>query len=164
MSNTNSKTWIWILVGLFLFAAVFTKGFGLIGGSGSGSGGSGSGGPANVSSAIDKVVSIPLSEVTSEAKWYEYSAGNKKTKFFVVKASDDTVRTAFDECDVCGRYEKGYRQEGADMVCNNCGNRYPIDGLGTKNRNPGGCWPGYLPSAIKGSNVVIKKSDLEKNL
>ena len=108
-------------------------------------------------------MNIPLSEVTSNAKWYEYDLGGEKIRFFVVKASDGIIKAAFDACDVCYRYKKGYRQEGDYMVCNNCGNRYPMVGLGTENKNPGGCWPGYLPNAVKGDNILIKKSDLENN-
>jgi len=67
-------------------------------------------------------------------------------KYFVVEAEDGSVKTAFDACDVCYRSRKGYRQEGDDMICNNCGNHYPISGLGTKNLRGGGCWPGYLPN------------------
>ena len=47
------------------------------------------------------------------------------------------------------------------MICNNCGNKYPIDGLGTENRNPGGCWPSYLSNTIIGNEIVIGKSELE---
>ena len=46
------------------------------------------------------------------------------------------------------------------MVCNNCGNYYPISGLGTANLAGGGCWPGYLPSKVEGDYIVIQKSDL----
>lgn len=106
-------------------------------------------------------MTIPLSQVTQQARWYEYDSGGKTIRFFAVKASDGSVKTGFDECDVCYRSGKGYRQEGVYMVCNNCGNKYPITGLGTENKNPGGCWPGYLPSFIEGENLIIKKSDLD---
>ena len=134
---------------MFSIIAVFTKGFGLFG--------TNSTNPQNVSD----FVKIQLSEITDKAKWYEYDLGGEKVKFFVVKTSNGSIKTAFDACDVCGWYKKGYRQEGDYMVCNNCGNRYPISSLGTENKNPGGCWPGYLPNAVDGDNVVIKKSDLE---
>lgn len=133
---------------IFLIAAVFTKGFGFF---------------KSGQTTSESFVSIPLSEVKSQAKWYEYDLGEEKIRFFVVKDSDGNIKTAFDACDVCYRYGKGYRQEGDYMVCNNCGRRYPIAGLGTENKNPGGCWPGYLPNTIKGDNILIKKSDLENN-
>ncbi len=107
-------------------------------------------------------IKIPLSEISEKAKWYEYGSAGITLRFFAVKAADSSIKTGFDACDVCYKKKKGYRQEGIYMVCNNCGNRYPIIGLGTENKNPGGCWPGYLPSKIEGGNLVIKASDLEK--
>lgn len=107
-------------------------------------------------------ISLPLEGISTTAKWFEYDSQDVGVRFFAVKASDGSVKTAFDMCDVCYTSKKGYRQEGSDMVCNNCGNRYPINGLGTENRNPGGCWPSYLPNQIVGDSVVIEKADLEK--
>ncbi len=138
---------------LFLIVAFFTKGFGLFK----------SNSTDQPTTNADGFVNIPLSGVTNNAKWYEYDSGGKTIKFFIVKAGDGSVKTAFDACDVCYRYKKGYKQEGDYMICNNCGNRYPISGLGTENKIPGGCWPGYLSSVIKGDNVIVKKSDLEDN-
>lgn len=106
-------------------------------------------------------ISIPLNEVSESAKFYEYASNGATVRFFAVKGSDGSVKTAFDACDVCYYSKKGYRQEGKYMICNNCGNRYPIDGLGTENRNPGGCWPSYLENSVVGDNVLIKKADLE---
>ena len=144
----NVKILVVLFCLIFLIVAIFTKGFGLFKSSQTNS---------------DDFVKIPLSEVTRKAKWYEYDLGGAKIRFFVVKSKDGSIKTAFDACDVCYRYGKGYRQEGDYMVCNNCGNRYPIAGLGTENKNPGGCWPGYLPNIIKEGNILIKKSDLENN-
>ncbi len=107
-------------------------------------------------------INVPLSSISAQAKWFEYDSGGVKIRFFAVKASDGSVKTAFDSCDVCYDSKKGYRQEGDKMVCNNCGNSYPISGLGTENRNPGGCWPSFLPNKIVGDNVVIEKSDLDR--
>jgi len=149
----NKKTLILIFCLIFLATALLTKGFGLVKPSQTGPAGAGA----------DSFINIPLSDVTNKAKWYEYDFGGNKIRFFAVKADDETVKTAFDACDVCYTYKKGYRQEGDYMICNNCGNRYPIDGLGTENKIPGGCWPGYLPSVVQGENIIIKKSDLENN-
>lgn len=107
-------------------------------------------------------ISVPLEEVSAKAKWFEYKSGNTVIRFFAVKAGDGSVKTAFDACDVCYSKKKGYRQEGSEMVCNNCGRRFPVNGLGTENRNPGGCWPSYLPNRVVGNNVVISKADLDK--
>jgi len=104
-----------------------------------------------------EIIKIPLSEVSTKAQFYDYEG----IEYFVVKAEDGTVKTAFNACDVCYGAKKGYSQKGGDMICNNCGNHYAISGLGTRNIRGGGCWPGYLPSEIEGDYLVIKKSDLE---
>jgi len=112
-------------------------------------------------------IKIPVDGITGTAQFFDYDG----IEFFVVRAKDGSVKTAFDACDVCYRSKKGYRQEGEDMVCNNCGNHYRISGLGTENLKGGGCWPGYLalnghdpgePDAIiEGDYMVIDKSALE---
>ncbi|MFH1239707.1 MAG: DUF2318 domain-containing protein [Candidatus Diapherotrites archaeon] len=107
-------------------------------------------------------ISIPVSEITTTAKWFEYESSGTTIRFFAVKASDGSIKTAFDACDVCYGAKKGYSQSGDVMVCNNCGNKYSIDSLGTENKKGSGCWPGYLPSSVIGDNLVIKNSDLEK--
>ena len=109
-------------------------------------------------------IKIQLSEITETAKWYTYEFKGTTIIYFVVKAEDGTIKTAFDTCDVCFGAEKGYRQEGNDIICNNCGNAYNIMDLGTKNKKGGGCWPGYLESSIEGNELIIKKSDLEKDM
>jgi len=126
---------------------IFTKGFGLF--------------TTGFSVKNDGEFKIPLSDISENAKWYEYQSDDVAIRFFVVKASDGSIKTAFDACDVCYRNKKGYRQEGNYMVCNNCGRRFLINSLGTENKNPGGCQPGYLPNKIDGQYLVIKTSDLE---
>lgn len=133
---------------VFLIVAFLTSGFGLFR-------------PGQVGPAA--FLQIPLAEITNQAKWYKRDLGGKSIGFFAVRAEDGSIKTAFDACDVCYASGKGYRQEGNYMVCNNCGNRYPISGLGTENKNPGGCWPGNLPSTIDGDNILIKEKDLLNN-
>jgi uncharacterized membrane protein len=110
----------------------------------------------------DEIITISLTEISENAEWYEYALNGVNIKYFAVEAKDGTINTAFDACDICYGNKKGYRQQGDVMVCNNCGNKYPISGLGTENLLGGGCWPGYLPSKIEGDNLIIKISDLKK--
>lgn len=110
----------------------------------------------------DKELKIPISEISENAKWYEFKSDSVTIRFFVVKADDGSIKVAFDACDICYKYGKGYRQEGSYMVCNFCGNRFLIKDLGTRNKDSGGCWPIHLPSRIDGMHLVIKISDLEK--
>ena len=105
-------------------------------------------------------IKIPLSSISKNAHWFDYNSEGVNIKYFVVRDGDGNVKSAFDACDVCYKTRKGYRQEGGDMICNNCGNHYPISGIGTANLR-GGCWPGYLQSSIQGDYLVISKQALE---
>jgi len=118
-------------------------------------------GLASAGQIPESTISIPLNDIGTDAKFFEYESSGKTVRFFAIKGSDGDIKTAFDACDVCFNSGKGYRQEGSNMICNNCGNKYPIDGLGTENRNPGGCWPSYLPHKIEGNNILIKISDIQ---
>jgi len=104
-------------------------------------------------------ISIPLSEIDGTVRFYTREVDGATVRFFAVRGSDGEVRTAFDACEVCYRAGKGYSQSGSDVVCNNCGLRFRIDELGTRNRGTG-CWPAYLPHQVEGESIVISRSDL----
>jgi len=146
MENKNSKTLILIGCLAFLITAVITNGFGLLNRE-----------ATNQELDNKEFITIPISEASENARWYE---SGRYGRFFVVKADDGTIKTAFDRCDVCYAAGKGYRQEGSDLVCNNCGLRFAINGLGTENKTPGGCWPSYLPHTLESDNIIIRVSDL----
>lgn len=108
----------------------------------------------------EKIIQIPLQELSTTAKFFEEEINGVTIKYFAVKDEDGNVKTAFDACDVCYNSRKGYRQEGEYMICNNCGNKYHISGLGTQNKRGGGCWPSYLESEINEENLEIKLTNL----
>lgn len=143
----DEKKFMWGIVAIVLVSLViFLRGFVL---------------PSPTSASTEENIKISLSEISGNVKWYEYDSNGVKVRFFAVKASDGSIKTGFDACDICYKNKKGYRQEGNYLVCNNCGKRFAISGLGTENKNPGGCWPGYLPSYVSGEELTIKKADLE---
>jgi len=106
-------------------------------------------------------VRIPISEVNNgKAKFFNYTfADSQEISFFVVKSSDGIIRAAFNACDVCYEHRRGYRQEGNDMVCNNCGQHFPSDRV---NEVKGGCNPAPLERTVEGDHLVIKASDLRQ--
>jgi uncharacterized membrane protein len=104
-------------------------------------------------------IRIPLAELSSTAKFYDYTlADNRKMRFFALKSSDGVYRAALDACDTCYHAKKGYHQEGDDMVCNNCGLHFHSAQV---NEVHGGCNPIGLPRAIEGETLIIKASDLD---
>lgn len=110
--------------------------------------------------ATNGVVTLAVAKLSDgKAHFYKFEDGGKEIAFFAVKASDGSVRTAFDACDSCYRSKKGYEQQGDKMNCNNCNQKFAINRLGPN--ASGGCNPGYLPLQLNGSTISIKASDLK---
>lgn len=108
--------------------------------------------------AADGVVRLPLSTFDDgKAHFYTYMNNAQPIEFFVLKSSDGVVRAAFNACDVCFAAKKGYHQEGDEMVCNNCGNRFPSAQI---NEVKGGCNPSPLTRTVDGDTLVIQVNDL----
>jgi uncharacterized membrane protein len=109
----------------------------------------------------ETVVKIPISEIGTSAKWYTYNSNGETTKYFLVKGSDGKIHLAIDACDVCYSSKLGYKQTDNVMTCNNCGQTFPINSIGTENLS-GGCWPSYLPYEVDGEQVIIDKSGIDQ--
>lgn len=107
------------------------------------------------------VVTIPISEIGTSAKWYTYNSKGVSTKYFAVTGSDGKIHVAIDACDVCYSNKRGYEQTDNVMTCRNCGQTFAINSIGTENLS-GGCWPSYLPYEVDGENVIINKSELDQ--
>lgn len=102
-------------------------------------------GPDSKSGGNDIV--IQKADITETAAFIPYQAGNTKMEVVAVKASDGTIRTAFNTCQVCYKSGKGYYvQEGDELVCQNCGNRFKISQI-EKEKN--GCNPVPILSTDK---------------
>lgn len=112
---------------------------------------------AGVVEAAD-AVKIPLSALDSgKALFLETQADGRTLHFFALRSVDGKYRSALDACDVCFRMNRGYRQEGDLMVCNNCGQTFPSDRIGEAK---GGCNPHPLAHRIGGGKMVIRKADI----
>ncbi len=101
--------------------------------------------PSAFSQAIDPqapadwAIVIKKKDITVKAKFYSYVLDGRNMEVFAVKASDGTIRTALNTCQVCYSSGRGYYvQEGAVFVCQNCGNRFKLDQIELVR---GGCNP-----------------------
>lgn len=92
-----------------------------------------------------------------QARHFEHTANGMTIRYFILKSSDNVIRAAFDACDVCWRAGKGYVQSGDDMVCQNCGRRFPSAMI---NEVKGGCNPAPLPRTLQGEQLVIRIQDI----
>jgi len=100
--------------------------------------------------------------VDNLAHYYNVEFSDGKTiYFFVVKDKNGVYRAAANACQVCFDARMGFRQEGDFMVCNTCGNKYPLEKIATEK---GGCNPGPINPDLKVENgkIIIKQSELEE--
>jgi uncharacterized membrane protein len=104
-------------------------------------------------------VKIALADVQDgNAHFFSYAAAGKTITFFVMKAADGSIRTAFDACVACNHAKLGYRQEGGLVVCNNCGMGFTSAQIG---QVTGGCNPIPVNRTTDGQMLVLKAKDLE---
>ena len=108
-------------------------------------------------------IRIPLSDLSSTAAFYDAEVDGTKVELLAVKASDGSIHTAFNTCQVCYSSGRGYYvQEGDELVCQNCGNRFPINEVGVT-RN--GCNPVPIlenERTMDDSSITIPDSFLKK--
>jgi uncharacterized membrane protein len=115
------------------------------------------GGVSTIASAHETRYPLSLFD-DGRARHFEYRAEDGMLiKYFVIKSSDGVVRAAFDACDVCWRAGKGYYQQGDDMVCRNCGQRFASIKV---NEVRGGCNPAPLTRRIVDGKLVIESKDI----
>jgi high-affinity iron transporter len=111
--------------------------------------------PAKVLAAQDDQVRIPLAELTdSSLHYYTADLNNTVVRFLVIHQIDGNYAVALDACQICGSL--GYRQDGQNVVCRNCGATIYIPSIGDK----GGCNPVPVKSAVAAGEVIVDLSAL----
>lgn len=91
--------------------------------------------------ATGEYLTIPTAEISTTASFYPITVDGTNMEVFAIKASDGTIRTAFNTCQSCYTSGRGYYvQEGNDLVCQNCGFHFTPDQVEIQS---GGCnpWP-----------------------
>ena len=139
---------------VFISAAIF---FGVAAVSGDSAKGADAGIPA------DRDVVIQIDEITPAAKFYPVDVEGTRMEVIAVKASDGSVRTAFNTCQVCYDSGRGYYvQEGSALVYQNCGNRFRMDQVEVASGgcNPVPIFPDY--KTVTGGTITIPYAFLKE--
>ena len=91
--------------------------------------------------AAGEFLTIQTSEIEDTATFFPVEVDGTAMEVLAVRASDGTIRTAFNTCQSCYTSGRGYyEQEGSDLVCQNCGFHFTPDQVEIQS---GGCnpWP-----------------------
>lgn len=119
---------------------------------------------AACASAPQEDLVITKEAITETATFFPVKAGNTTMEVLAVRASDGTVRTAFNTCQIC--YNSGYgnyEQIGDILQCQNCGNLFALDQIELER---GGCNPVPITGDEKsddGDSITIPYQTLEDN-
>lgn len=106
---------------------------------------------------------IPISELSATAQFYPVSVNGTEMEVLAILDSTGGIRTAFNTCQICYSSGRGYYvQDGSDLVCQNCGNRFTADQVETES---GGCnpWPIFSESkTVSDDSISISYEELSK--
>lgn len=105
-------------------------------------------------------LSINTADISETMKLYPIKVDGTTMEVLAVKSSDGSIRTAFNTCEVC--YDSGmgyYKQEGSELVCQNCGNRFITDQVEVQSR---GCnpWPIFAESKTVTEDTITISYDV----
>lgn len=121
--------------------------------------------PSQPTLAIDSSTGglvITKADITETASFYPYESNGTYMEIIAVRASDDTVRTALNTCQVCYNSGNGYYEQlGNALICKNCGNQFTIDQIQVVK---GGCNPVPILEEMKvedDSTITISPKALE---
>jgi hypothetical protein len=116
--------------------------------------------PATVT---DADIVIPKADITAEPTFYPAVVNGEDMEVLALTASDGSVRTAFNTCQVC--YDSGrgyYRWNGSALQCQNCGNQFAPEAVEVE---VGGCNPVPIfddSTTDDGTNITIPLSYLQQ--
>jgi hypothetical protein len=104
---------------------------------------------------------ITKADISATVTFHPFTSGSVKLELLAVRAPDGTIRVALNTCQVCWSSGRGwYTQQGDVVVCNNCGNRFPLSRIG---REKGGCNPVPVPAEARTEDakyLVVSKAFL----
>ena len=138
---------------LLLLAAVILNGC---------SGSNSSAGDSSLLTPTNGTLEIPVAKI-SDGKAHHFqvkSTDGTMVTFFVLKSADGVLRAAIDSCDVCYRSGLGYYQDGDNMICKNCGQKFASNKI---NEIKGGCNPAPLNRSVTADKLVIQMKDIDQN-
>lgn len=108
-------------------------------------------------------LAVSTDKITENALFIPVEIDGTKMEVIAVRDSKGEIRTAFNTCQVCNGSELAYyKQSGNQLVCQNCGNRFPMDEVGV---SAWGCNPYPILDSQRitsGDSIIIPGKLLEE--
>lgn len=109
--------------------------------------------------AAEGGLSIPLEELSAEPKLIDWKQDGVAMQLIALVDDENRICLAYNTCQSCAGSPYAYfAYEDGTLICQNCGNRFGLDTVGTV---AGGCNPMPVGEAsIENGSVVIPASEL----
>ncbi len=100
-------------------------------------------------------VEIPVSDlVDANLHFYTADANGTLLRFLVIRKGNGDYAVALDACQICGW--SGYRQQGQNVICRNCGAAIYVPSIG----QAGGCNPVAVKARVDAGKILVDLSAL----
>src|ERR1700723_1347038 len=103
-------------------------------------------------------VSIPVTDLAdSNLHYFTADSGGTLLRFLVIRKGDGDYAVALDACQICGW--SGYRQQGQNVICRNCGAAIYVPSIG----QAGGCNPVAVKARVEAGKVSVDLAALAES-
>jgi high-affinity iron transporter len=107
---------------------------------------------------VDGRVSIPVTDLAdSNLHYFTADSGGTLLRFLVIRKGDGDYAVALDACQICGW--SGYRQQGQNVICRNCGAAIYVPSIG----QAGGCNPVAVKARVEAGKVTVDLAALAES-
>jgi uncharacterized membrane protein len=117
--------------------------------------------PHFISVAGEDFVNVPISDLRpgdAEFASYQDRAGNK-IRFLLTRDSNGRIHAAFDACQHCYAFRRGYAVSHGELICKFCGNHYKLEAMDS---GVASCIPVKLSFQIAGHVAKIMAAELQR--
>ena len=110
---------------------------------------------------VDSIVISGADLKRGDLRFFSYRSDvGKEIRFILGRDESGEVVAAFDACQRCAQYRKGYTSSHGYLVCRFCGNRYKLNSHGT---GIASCAPMKLSVRETSDRITVDTSRLEEH-
>ncbi len=104
-------------------------------------------------------ISVDTDSLSEHPIFVNFDSNGTIIQLIAVKASDGSPRLSLNTCQACNPSPKAYfKEENGRLVCQNCGNIFTMDSVGSTS---GGCNPMNIAYEISDDKITVKTADLD---